>query len=152
MRHSKTEEAVYRGIADDSGLSLSEVKRAVQSFFDTIALDARKMPFDNLRKIYSRESFDKYGCVRCIPYIGRLGTSYSRYLAWRKNEADKIEFLSKKAFSHRRTQEELEEIAGRALNGEKIVEEKIRTVPYQRVWIVRQEGKKQARQVLPKKK
>ena len=155
MRNSKTDEAVYRRIADDSGLELAEVRKAVLSFFDNIVLESRKLPFDDPTRIYARKKFHEYDIVRCIPYIGRIGTNYNKYLKWRANVADRVEMVLRSEYRMGLSGEEIEKIAKRALAGEMIekrgTQEK-RKIPFKRVWLVGVDGKKQARQVIPKEK
>lgn len=152
MGRNSTDEAEFRKIAGLLGLDAEDVRKAVHSFFDVFVEDSRCLPFDSCRKIYSKEKFMEYGVVRNIPFIGRLGPSYTRYLDWRANEAKGVEMKSRSSYRSRYLQSEVENIAAELLSG--------RTPPpltkrkyselYNRVWLVGQDGKKSARQVIPK--
>ena len=147
----KLEDAICRRIADDNGVSPADVRKAVYSFFDNIALEAAKLPFDNPRKIFSGKVFKQYERVYCIPYIGRLGTSYSRYLRWRANESKNENMVAKSSLKKGLSPEDIDRIARQALAGKRVVIEEEKT-PHKRVWIVGEDGKKQARQVIIKDK
>ena len=154
MGRNRLDEAEYRRIGEEFGLSPQDVRRAVCSFFDSLVQDASALPFDNPRKIFSKEKFDGYGKVRNIPFIGRIGPSYSRYLKWRANVSVGIEMAPRSSFRRGVTQSEIEGTAEAILSG--------RTPPplrkrkgkemFERVWLVGQDGKKSARQVIPKEK
>lgn len=152
MQRDKRNEVVYRRIADDSGLSVSEVKKAVISFFDIIAIESRKLPFDNPRKIYSARAFGEFGKVYCLPYIGRIGTSHTKYLRWRANESKNENMVPRSTYKKGLTESDVERMAEEALSGRQIKIESKRKQPFRRVWMVDVEGKKQARQVIPKDK
>lgn len=152
MRNDRRIEATYRRIADDSGLSFSEVKKAVTAFFDIIAIEARPLPFDNTRKIYSARAFKEYERIYCIPYVGRIGTSHTRYLRWRANEAKGEVMVPRSAYRKSLSEADIESLAMNALAGKRVKIESKRKQPFSRVWMVDVEGKKQARQVIPKEK
>ena len=154
MASSRIEEADYRKIAEELNLEASDVKRAVSSFFSLIVSDARKLPFDNHKKIYSKEKFDEYVVVRNIPFIGRIGPSYSRYLKWRVNESKNYSMALRDSFKSRMSQGEIEDIAAAVLSGGVPLEPKRLkgSDMFDRVWLVGKEGKKSARQVIPKEK
>ena len=148
---NRFEEAEYRAIAERFGLQESEVRRAVRSFFFAIFLQARKLPFNNHRRIYTKEKFDEYISVVNIPYIGRIGPVYSRYLAWRGNEAKSQEQVNRGLYRERVSQDEIEHIADEILSGKTpSFEIKKKNKNYTRIWVVGKTGKKMARQVLPK--
>jgi len=151
-RRNRIDEAEFRRIADELGLEPSDVKGAVHSFFETIFRDAKSLPFDNFRKIYSKDKFASFSRVRCIPSIGRIGPVYSRYLKWRANESPNIKQVPRSTYRAGLTQDEVEYIADVALSGgTPSFERKKNYDLYQRVWLVGKEGKKLARQVIPKK-
>ena len=152
MRSSKKDEAVYRRIADDGGLSPSEVRKAVASFFDIVAIESRTLPFDNPRKIYSVKAFKEFERVYCIPYVGRIGTSHSRYLKWRANESKNENMVLRSSYKNGLNQDDIEYLAMEALSGKNVKKPNNRKVPYKRVWMIGEEGKRQARQVIPKEK
>lgn len=150
MARNKLEEAEYRRIADDAGLSPVDVANIVRSFFDIIASEARAIGMNTPKKIYSKSVFDAktMNHVRCIPYIGRVGPNYSRYLAWRRNES-KNYLMEGRVIGGSLSREEIENIAKNVLSGNGMPErEKKRD--FDRIWLVGEEGKKQARQVIKK--
>lgn len=153
MRRSRTDEADFRAIASELGIDILDVRRSVSSFFEIISRDARSLPFDDERRIYKRDKFLSLVKVRQIPFLGRLGPVYSRYLCWRRNEAALQEQERKEKYRVRLTEDDIEEIARKALAGEPLPEirKKRGSEMFNRVWIVGQDGKKSARQVLPKK-
>lgn len=152
MRHNRTEKKWFKEIADELGLPYKEVSRAVGSFFGCINSYARKLPFDNVRKIYRKDAFDGYGKVYNIPFIGRIGPAYSRYLIWRRNESRNVVQVSRCDYAMRLTGEDIEKLATKILSGNSISLPKKRkgNEMYNRVWIVGTDGKKSARQVIPK--
>lgn len=159
MARNKSDERDYEKIARELGVSPSDVRSCVLSLFDSIERSFRPMPFSTPRKIFSRKLFAEYIRVWNIPYIGRIGPSYSRYLSWRANEAKGIDMTSRSAYRTVYTQEEVEELAKAALNdwrdGDPPVDldrKSNRNYPFERVWLVGTDGKKQARQVIPKDK
>lgn len=143
----------YRRIAEDTGLPVSEVSRAVRSFFSVILSDARSLRLDDPRKIFSREKFELCGRVVNIPSIGRLGPAYSRYLAWRVNASKDIEQKPRGAYRLGLTPDEIEDMADVILSGgtPSLVKHRGNEM-YNRVWFVGVDGKRQARQVIPKEK
>ena len=154
MGRNRLDEQVYRSIADKFGLDYPDVKRMVQSFFDVILRDSSTLPFDTPRKIYSKDKFESYGKVRNIPYIGRIGPVYSRYLKWRANEAKDIEMAPRSSYRRRIAQSDVESTAAAILSGQTPPQLKKRRGKemYERVWLVGQDSKKSARQVIPKTK
>lgn len=143
----------YRSVSAKTGVSEEEVKRILASFFGCIFSDARSLPFDNPKRIFSKEKFEEYVKVRHIPYIGRIGPVYSNYLKWRANESQQIEMAPRSSFRNRRMQSDIESTAAAILSGKTPppLEKKRGKEMYERVWLVGQDGKKSARQVIPKK-
>lgn len=139
-------------MASVTGVSSDEVGKIVNSFFDSIAQKVDKLPYDNARRIYSKEVFNCHACYFNIPSIGRIGTSYSRYLQWRANEAKLIEQVHRSHYVNRFTQNDIEHIAEDIISGKAPtpVSKKRGNELYNRVWLVKPEGKKLARQVIPK--
>jgi len=153
MKASKTELRDFEIVAVQEGVTTSDVKNIVNSFFDVLVSESRKLPFDNPQKIFSKEAFDRLAVIRQIPFIGRLGPSYSRYLKWRANEAKEIKMVPKHLARKKFTKDEVEVIAEMVLKGEGYAPpERKRNNNYKRVWLVGQEGKKSARQVIPKER
>lgn len=150
---NRTHEAEFRDIAGEYGLEPADVKRIVQSFFEVFAQEANALPFDNVKKIFSKDKFKGYVKVRNIPGIGRLGPSYSRYLQWRVNEAKEVDFIPKPKKASRYSQEDIEKMAIDVLSGKSPeMPRRVRqSDQFSRVWLVGTEGKKTARQVIPKK-
>lgn len=148
---NRLEEEICKTVAESCSISAKSVRTIVSSFFGAIEKEARILPFNNHRKIYTKAKFDEYVSVTNIPYIGRIGPSYSRYLKWRANVASEVEQKSKEQFVSRYSPEEIEEAAMRILSGETVeIKKKKATDLYKRVWLVGKSGKRQARQVIPK--
>ena len=143
---------MFRSIAEECSVSVQDVRNAVHSFFGVILAYSRHLPFDDQRKIFRREKFEEYSEVFNIPYIGRIGPSYSRYLSWRKNEALFSGQVPRSNYRTKLTQDEIEHIAEEILSG-KTPSSRKKTKPnelYNRIWLVDKDSKKLARQVLPK--
>lgn len=149
MKNSKLEEKDFNSVAEELGISPNDVKNVVNSFFDSIVSESRSLPFDNHRKIYSKSAFEKYAFVRSIPFIGRVGPVYSRYLKWRANESKEIEMIPKPKSGSRLLPEEIEAIAEIVLSGGEYTEKK-KSKNYKHIWLVGEDGKRSARQVIPK--
>lgn len=151
MKNSKVEEADFRAIAEELSVPPEEVKNVINSFFGIIGSEARRLPFNNPRKIYSRAAFDKYSSVFTIPYIGRLGPAYSKYLQWRVNESKKIDMITRPVRGSKLLPSEVEAIAEAVLDGKEFDLRNKRKVGFERVWLVDEYGKRQARQAVRKK-
>ena len=152
MGSNRRERARYRTLSEKFGIEESEVRRIVTSFFDVFTVDARSLPFDNPRKIFSKEVFESRTKVRNIPYIGRLGPVYSRYLKWRQNESKELLQRPRSGYRIRMTQDDIENIAEAVLSGNPLPEIRNRkkSEMFERVWMVGKDGKKSARQVIEK--
>ena len=146
---SRKDTVAYNQIAQELGVPVSEVRKAVLSFFDCIVLGARKLPFDNPRKIYTKKAFDAFQHVHSIPFIGRIGTNHSRYMKWRANESKDVNTVLRSSYKHGLSEGDIELIAENALAGVTYVPEKKKN-NFQRIWMVGENGKRQARQVIPK--
>lgn len=142
-----------RAVAERCGLSEQEVKSIATSYFEVFARDSGALPFDTPRKIFSRDAFEKYVTVRNIPYIGRLGPVYSRYLKWRANESEQVDMAPRSSYRRRVTQSDIESTAEAILSGmaPPPLRKRKGKEMFERVWLVGQDGKKSARQVIPKK-
>jgi len=148
---NRIEEEAYKTIAGNCALDVESVRTIVASFFSVISSEAKALPFNNDRKIFTRKKFDEYVSVINIPFIGRIGPSYTRYLKWRFNASKDIEQKNRNEYSSRISLEEIERAAKMILAGEKVeLKKKKRTDLYKRVWLVSENGKRQARQVIPK--
>jgi hypothetical protein len=152
MRRNKENEVVYRNLAKRFGINQSDVRKIVLSFFDQIALEARSLPFDNQYRIYSRQVFENASHVASIPYIGRIGPVYSRYLKWRANISKDLDMVPRENYRLRLTQDDIENIAASVLAGRtpSIVKRKNKEL-FDNIWLVDTGGKKLARQVIKKK-
>lgn len=150
---NRLEEATYRSIAESFSLDYETVRTIISSFFGSIVGESRSLPFNDSRKIFTKQKFDEYVSVTNIPYIGRIGPSYTRYLKWRANASRDIEQKAAGDFRSRLTEDEIEEAATKILSGESVELRKKKTTDlYKRVWLVGKTGKRQARQVIPKTK
>lgn len=139
-------------VSEELGVPAPEVSRAVRSFFGAIVRESRSLPFDNGRKIFTKEKFAEFGGVTNIPRIGRMGPVYSRYLKWRGNEARNTVQASRSGYRSAITQDEIERMAGEILSGKApspVIRRKGSDL-FDRVWVVGKDGKKSARQVIPK--
>ena len=153
MRTSKIDDEAFRKIAEKLGVPESEVRRAVLSFFDIILSESKALPFDNEKRIYTRDKFNEYQTCYTVPYIGRLGPVYSRYIKWRSNEANAFDRRPRSDYRRRITQDEIEHIAEDVLSGKApSYHKKKGNEMYNRVWVVGKDGKKLAWQVIPKDK
>lgn len=150
MKNSRIEDRDFEVVAEELGVSPADVKNVVNSFFDSIVYEARKLPFDDCRKIYSKTAFEKHSSVRSIPFIGRLGPTYTRYLKWRANESKNVNMVPRPKSKTKLFPEEIEAIAQSVLAGNVYEPLKTRTKNYKRVWLVFDSHKKQAGQVIPK--
>ncbi len=153
MGRNRKEYERYRELSSRHDVSEEEAKRILASFFSIILGDARSLPFDNPKRIFTKEKFDEYVKVRNIPFIGRIGPVYSNYLKWRANESQQIEMAPRSSYRSRRLQSDIESTAAAILSGETPppLKKKRGKEMYERVWLVGQDGKKSARQVIPKK-
>lgn len=153
MGKSRWDRMQLRLIADETGIPPQEVSRAVDSFFSVILREASALPFNDERRIYTKDAFDENVSVHNIPFIGRIGPVYSRYLAWRANEARWLETAPRSSYRTGLTQSEIEHMAEEILSGHAIPEigRKRRSDLFENVWIVGKKGKRLARQVILKK-
>lgn len=139
----------FNSIAQEFDVPVDEVRKTVLSFFDGIVLDAKKLPFDNPRRIYTKKAFDEYEQVHNIPFIGRIGTNHGRYMKWRANEAKKVNMVMRSTYKHGLSEEDIETIAENALAGIPYIPVKKHN-NFQRIWMIGENGKRQARQVIPR--
>lgn len=152
MSRNRRESDDFRKLSAELGVPDNEIKKVLSSFFGVISAYSRTLPFDDHRKIYSRDAFAQYGCVFNIPYIGRIGPVYSRYLKWRRNESSAVSQEPRSRYGKRILQSEIETMAEDILSGRAPSPARKRkpTELYNRVWLVGKDGKKLARQVIPK--
>lgn len=154
MSRSRREESDYRLVGERLGVDAADVRRIIGSFFGMILSDARCLPLDNHRRIYSREAFEGLVTVRNIPGIGRIGPVYSRYLRWRANESVRYPMVPRGAFNGKLSRGEIEDIAADVLAGRRpsLPGKRRNSELFDRVWLVGRDGRKSARQVIKKKK
>lgn len=149
MPRNREDDKVFSSIAKKYGIDASEVKRIVNSFFDILPLESRKLPFNTPTRIFTKDKFEELSSVYQIPYIGRLGPVYSRYLLWRKNESELIEQTDKSSLKKETSKQKAERIAQMLIYGSDSTGNMMEKPEYKRVWIVKQNGKSLARQVIP---
>jgi hypothetical protein len=144
-----------RAYARSKGLNEVEVQKAIVSFFDDIVVSTRKLPFDNIRRIYTADAVEDKACVYNIPYIGRLGPVYSQYLKWRGDIANDYELVLREDVRGIHLNERIEELAGLALSGHRVTRDMMKDpIPagmYHKVWIIDKEGRRRAAKQLFKK-
>lgn len=152
MRQSKRSSSDIWTVASETGITADVARRIINSFFDAIVLKARALPFDDAGRIYSKAAFEEKGFVVNIPYIGRIGTSYSRYLTWRRNEAKHLKQENRSKYRNRLSSEDIEKMADDILSGKPVtaIRKKKGNELYKRVWYVEQGQKRLARQVIQK--
>lgn len=150
---NKLDKKRFDVISSQTGIEPSVVKSVVYSYFNDILRCAKKLPFDNKYKIYSKAAFDEYIKVWNIPYIGRIGTIYSRYKKWRINESKhSSQEYSDKAVSRKSDKYDIERLAfdilsGKAVSVSDYVKQKEKS--YKPVWFVESSKKKRkAKQVI----
>ena len=148
---NRTENELFESLALSLGLPAKEVRRAVHSFFSVLVQQADSLPFNTHRKIYSKDAFNSIVKIHHLPCLGRLGPVYSRYLKWRSNESLAVSMVPRSSCRRKMTQGDIENIAADILAGRTpfIVKRKGNEM-YNRVWLVGQDGKKSARQVILK--
>lgn len=154
MRKNKIENRLIVLVASTVGVPLVEARRAINSFFDLIVLKAKALPFDNECRIYSRQAFGQKGFAINIPYLGRIGPVYSRYLRWRANASKDQLQENRGQYRSRISEDDIEHIAERLLSGRPlppIKKTKGKDI-YKRVWFVDENGKRLARQIIRKEK
>ena len=147
MRKSRIDIKTYNLLADRYDISADEVRRIVVSFFDTLQSEAKSLPFDNDTRIYSKNKFNEYVNVQSIPFVGRIGPVYSRYISWRRNESETLGQQLKSSFKVESRKQKADELAKQILKGHNCSVEK--NGKYKKIWIVQTDGKKLARQVIP---
>lgn len=148
---NRTDYSRYVEISEKTGVPVPDVRRIVESYFKDIYVYASKLPFDTHRKIFSKDKFDEYVRVDNVPYLGRMGPVYSRYLQWRVNASKEFDYAYRSAQRVRLSKGEIEDIAKEALSGgTPVVKKHKNSELFDRVWLVGKEGKKSARQVIPK--
>lgn len=154
MSRSLREESDYRLVAGSLSVDVSDVRRVVSSYFGMVLSDARSLPFDNHRRIYSRDVFDGFVKVRNIPSVGRLGPVYSRYLKWRANESGGYDMVPRGFYTGGLTRGEIEDIAADAIAGRvpSLPDRRRNSDLFDRVWLMGSDGRRSARQVIRKDK
>jgi hypothetical protein len=148
---NRAERSRYVELAEKTGVPLQDVIRIVESYFRDISSYASRLPFNTPRRIFLKEKFDEYVRVDNIPFLGRIGPVYSRYLQWRTNESKGIDYDYRKDRRVKFSKGEIENIAKEALSGgTPDLKEHKNSELFDRVWVVGKNGKKSARQIIPK--
>lgn len=152
MRLNRTERNDFRKVSSLLGVSEVQVQKAACSYFDSMREYASSLPLDNRKRIYRKDAFGEFIRVWNIPYLGRLGLSYSRYLQWRRNESKHILQEQRSAYKTRVPRSEIENMARAILSGAtpSPLKKKKKSEMFNSIWLVGKEGKKLARQVIPK--
>lgn len=134
------------------GLPEREVRAIVRSFFSEIVAEARRLPFDDVTRIYKKDRFDEMAHISAIPYLGRTGPVWSLYLKWRRKEAEKTERIKRKDCRARLTRGEIEDIAAEVLAGRvpQTIRKRKKNGLYGRVWMIGRDGKRLAKQAFVK--
>ena len=145
--------SICREVAAEIGLTEKETACIVRSFFTEIVREARRLPFDDGTRIYKNDRFIEIAKAVNLPYLGRTGPVYGKYLKWRRKEAEKTERVKRKDCRAGLTRGEIEDIAAEALAGRvpQIKERKKSKMElYGRVWMIGKDGRKLARQAFVK--
>lgn len=153
MKLSRNDLRLCLDISEEEGVVVSEVKKAVLSYFDSIVSETHKLPFDNPRRVYSKDAFDEKSFVVNLPYLGRIGPVYSRYTKWRSEEAKNNLTVKTHVVKETYRKKLVDEEAKKALSGQKVniklLKEGIPRGKYNRVWFFGGEGKRKlARQLI----
>ena len=153
MRKNRVEAKDIRLVANECHVDEREARKAIYAFFGAIESYARSLPLHDSRRIYLVDAFGPLSKVWNIPYVGRIGLSYSRYLAWRRNESRQILQEPRRKYRLRIPQSEIENMAADIISGRIPAPLKKRkgNELYERIWLVGKDRKRQARQVIPKK-
>lgn len=155
MKLGRTDRKRCIAIAEASALPQREIEKAVESYFDSIVEKTKALPFDTPKRIYSRAAFARCSFVVNIPYIGRIGPVYSRYLKWRSSESNEVDMVMRKDAKSDHLKPLIEKATIDALSGMKVDAASLRSrIPkgrYSRVWYMNPDGtKRAARQVIKK--
>lgn len=155
MKLRRSERNRCRNISDVTAIPQREVMKAVESYFDSIVEKTKALPFNTPKRIYSRGAFAKCSFVVNIPYIGRIGPVYSRYIKWRSSESRDIEMVKRSDVRKEHLRPMIEDAARDALNGKKVdikpLKERIPRGKYEKVWLVDKDGKRRSARQLIKK-
>lgn len=155
MKLSNRDAKWCRQYAADSGLDEVEVTKCVQAFFDDIVSTVRKLPFNDISRIYTIAAFEEVAPDFYLPFIGRLGPSYSSYCKWRVECADEEERILRSTAYEKHRAQRVDEAVDMALSGQTIPKNFLRNpIPggtYRKVWIIDKGGKRKAARQLFKK-
>ena len=93
--------------------------------------------------------------VENIPYIGRIGPVYSRYVKWRASESGELFMVRRSDARKRHFRPMVEKAAEDAINGRKVdvkaLKERLPKGEYEKVWLVGPDGRRRAAGQLIKK-
>lgn len=152
---SRPDSSWCKAYANENGLSEVEVQKAIVSFFDDIVVCTRKLPFNNIKRIYTADAVADKACVYNIPYIGRLGPIYSKYISWRRDVSEEYDMVLREDVRDIHLKERIEELAELALSGHRVTRDMLKDpIPsglYHKVWIIDKEGRRKAAKQLFKK-
>lgn len=157
MKLSRRDRRICADIATEVGYDTRAIERAVSAYFSVIISDVRRLPFNSHSRIYKPDAFEENGYVVNIPYLGRLGTVYSRYRKWRASVSSENDTVRKEDARSKYFEPLVEEEARKALRGERVnvyrLRERVPSGMYRRVWIMKGNGKRSsARQMIVNKK
>lgn len=148
MKLSKQDIQWCKKMAAEEGVSFSEVKKALLSFFDSIVSAANRLPFDRDNRIYSFGAFHEYPYCVNLPYLGRLGPVYSLYIKWRAKESKTQDTVLRSRAKKEHLKPLIEEAAKQALSGNKVdsslLQQRLPSGKYKTVWLVDKNKKKKA--------
>lgn len=148
MKLSRSDADICRNIAEEEDVMVSEIRKAVSSYFDSIVSETRKLPFNNPQRIYTKPAFEQQSFVANLPYLGRIGPVYSLYLKWRREEAKEFEQISRKKARQIHAAPIIEEEAKKALAGQKVnstvLRERVPKGKYNKVWMMHEDGVRRA--------
>ena len=155
MSLSKRDRQIVRDIAVETGLDAREVGKAVNSFFHVLLSEFRGLPFNNPGRIYTPAAFSSLSKVFNIPYIGRIGTMYSKYRKWRASESENLDTIMRVHMRKDSRQDLIDRAYIDAMSGKPVDSESIRRRTkkglYTTVWVIDEDNRhKAARQVIKK--
>lgn len=155
MKLSNRDSGWCRDYAKENGLIESEVCKAVTSYFDDIVLGVRKLPFANFRRIYTADAVASLAPVYNLPRIGRIGPIYSQYVQWRRECAQELDMVQRRAVRAKHLAERIEEATALALSGHNVnrdmLDDPIPSGLYHKVWLIDAQGRRTAAKQLFKK-
>lgn len=155
MNLSAGDRRTVRSIASETGLDAREAGKAVSSFFYVLLSEFRSLPFNSPGRIYTPAAFSSLSKVFNIPYIGRVGTMYSKYRKWRASVSAELDTINRSDIRQDSRRDMLDTAYHDAIHGRQVDASamKGRNVKgrYTTVWLIDENGhRKVARQVIKK--